>query len=133
MPAIVAWRGWFAGGEAYRSEDVDWSDLPDDGALSFRLIYDKINESNGLPYVRIMDGSEWYFRWAAPDGSVVYGQSTNFLIPGGVMASESREMIEQRYPGAEIIKGKWTCDEMMDRVKAEAFKRIDDPKPCEAC
>ena len=130
MNEVVAWRAWYADGGVYQSEEMDWSDLPNDGVVYVTLFY-KETTPDGQATRRFMVG-EWYFRWVALDDSVVYGHTTCSKLPNGELVSESVESILERYPGAEVKRGKWVSDEMMERIHQEAtIRRVDDP--CVGC
>jgi len=146
VPKVIAWKAWYSDGKVYRSESLDWSDLPDDGVVAINLYYDKLTPA-GDAYRRFMQGSDYYFRVIQEDGSIIYGQSSLHVLPKGkivangktggkkklpkgAVISESRESIVERYPSAEIKMGKWVSDKEIDRIVVEAGERQpDDPRP----
>ena len=101
---IVEWKAWFVGGETYTSTESAAGDLPADGCLGIVLIMDEKNPQ-GLSKRRVMGGSDQYFMWDGPAGTV-YGKN-------------NESDIAERYPGAKIIRGMWTCEEEFAQVTGE--------------
>lgn len=99
--AGVAWRAWYVDGRTYDSRSCRWRDLPDDGALGFRIYFLEMPAPDGLPQARVMSGSDYYF-----------------CVPGvGYFDSDDEPAeIRRRYLGAIIKRGKWTTDREMIEV-----------------
>ena len=97
---VIAWKAWYTGGRAYCSTGKDFTELPDDGCLGFVLLLDKF--SADTQHRRIMHGANWYFFYDG-DGGPIYGHS-------------DEPDISERFPGAVIVRGKWTNETEMDRV-----------------
>lgn len=117
---VIAWRAWWWDGTAYSSEDHRWEGLPEDGWEAFVLYFDKLT-SGGVPYRRIMMGSDYYFR-ADTEIGPIYGES-----------HDPPEEIERRFPGASIKRGKWTSEAVMDRIREEANAAQKPPSRCRDC
>lgn len=94
---VAGWRVWYDDKSIHRSQATVWRNLPKDGALAVMLDF-----SDGTR--RVMSGADYYFRQAE-----IFGCSTN----------ETEEEVARRYPGAEIIRGKWTDDATMDWVNRQ--------------
>ena len=104
---VIAWRAWYAGGASYCSSGTSWDELPDDGVLGVVTIFSK-RAPNGARLKRMIDGRDWYWRAPGLDGEPIYGFS-----------DDDPDEIRDRYPGAELKRGKWTSDPEMSRVMAE--------------
>ena len=102
---IIGWRAWFVGGRKFDSAHTTWEALPDDGAILILLYHDE-RARNRLPKRRTMVGCDYYFKQGE-----IYGHGDHPL----------KDVI-QRYPGAQIKRGKWTTDEEYTNIINEASK-----------
>jgi len=116
MPAVVAWRAWYADGSIYKSEDVDWSDLFRRGVIAVRLLLDE------TPYAYVLSGQDRYFR-VEIDGRVVYGAVTNAKLYDGHKVYTVNTLIENTFPGAVILEGETISDEKFESIMVEARSR----------
>lgn len=112
----VGWLAWYTEGRRYSSDETAWDDLPDDGALLFVVYFDRTTPG-GVRHKRILSGADYYFR------------------QGPLLAdtNDPPDEIRRRYPGAVIKRGKWTTDDDMARVLAEAKSAMTQPPGCESC
>lgn len=122
MPAIVAWRTWYAGGILYRSEDIDWPDLPERGVIAIRLIMAELCESSGLPYVHLLYDAEYYFQ-VEIDGETKYGVTSDIAIYDGTGKIDEGGLIRVLYPGAIIKYGETIPDDEFETIMAQARSR----------
>lgn len=97
---VIAWKAWYTENRVFCSCDVTWSDLPDDGMLCVKIYFAGVYADN-KHLSRIMMGDDWY--WKVGD---IYAHGSNTTV----------DEINQRYPEAEIKRGKWTTDEIMQKV-----------------
>lgn len=95
------WRAYYADGSSYSSAEIQPRGLPDDELLG---IVEYLPFDTPSRYTHT--GYDWYFFWEGPEGLVIGGNS------------DSREDNERRYPGATLIRGKWTTHENMREVRA---------------
>lgn len=104
---VVGWAAAFEGGQFFVDADPSamrsgtdggtgayWRGLPHDGLIAVMLFYDSTS-AGGKRLRRMMSGSDYYFKMGE-----VYGAS-----------NETDDAIAARYPGAEIIRGKWVSDQ----------------------
>lgn len=105
---VIAWKAWFAGGAAYCSSGTRWEELPSDGMLGVVTVFDERHTGTGERLRRVINGRDWYWTAPAPDGETIYGYS-----------DDDPEEIRDRYPGAVLVRGKWTSDPEMARVSLE--------------
>ena len=94
---IIACKAWYAGGREFQGDFSDhlaladwWRGLPDDGALGYRLWF---NKKAPVRLGRIVSGNPWYFLLATADPS----------IDG---YDGEREELLMRYPEAIPKRGK---------------------------
>lgn len=83
----------------YHSDEWAWSDLPADGVLDGVLLKEG---DDGRRCRQTLGGSDYYWRAPHPSGEYIYGHSND---PPAEIAA--------RYPGAVILRGKWTTDREM--------------------
>jgi hypothetical protein len=95
----MRFRAWYDDGSVYDS-GTDPEYLPPDGLLGVveYLPFD-------TPKRHILTGYDRYFWWRGPKGLVIGGNS------------DDRATIEARYPGAVIVRGRWTTHEHMREVQ----------------
>lgn len=100
---IVGWRVWYSN-TVQSSREFTWEDLgllfPDDVQIVMLYHFDETR--------RIMSGASYYWRWQSAFG-LVYAHS-----------DEPPDSL--RYPGAVVLRGKWTSDENMKRIETEAME-----------
>lgn len=104
------WRAYYAGGARFSSRETKPEELPPDGLLGI-VKYTGEFTTGGVPYRLILSGDDHYFFW----------QGEWFCN------RDSPEEIERRYPGALILRGKWTTDAEMERVRAEMDRAREVP------
>lgn len=102
---MIAWKAWYQGGRSYCSSGTLWSELPDDGALGFVILFDVLSP-DGERYRRFVSGSDLYW--------MVELEEQQTLCQG-----MHGDRPAERYPGAVIKRGAWTSDDEMQRVNAE--------------
>ncbi len=99
----VAWVDTVTGIVRFSSKETPWVDVPDDGIvykMLYKVVDDGTNRQLNPPNSREeMIGVDHYFEAPHRDGTI-YGSS-----------NESIEVIEARYPGAVVKKGKWVPSE----------------------
>lgn len=98
---VIGWRVWYSGGAPLSSREHRWEDLPADDVQCVMLYHEGGTR-------RVMSGNDFYWRWRS-DFGMVYAQG-----------DERPE--ESRYPGAAVLRGKWTSDENLKRIEAEAME-----------
>jgi hypothetical protein len=98
---ITGWKAWFTEKRHYTSKDTNFEALPSDGCLGFKIFY---SATTGL----FLKSQDYYFK----HDKLIGGDLDK---PG----RDVRQEIMDRYPGAIIIRGKWTDDEDMERVDQE--------------
>jgi hypothetical protein len=102
----IRWRIWYTDNRLFDSDaghTID--DLPRDGVL-----YVRIDHPDTPGKHRVMGQCDWY--WHDPVKNI--------------WASDSRqtpEEIKARYPGAILLRGKWTSDEEIARIRETVFLR----------
>jgi hypothetical protein len=107
---IIACKAWYAGDRTWQADfptTADlvewWRGLPDDGALAFRLWFNKMAP---VRLGRFVSGSEWYFLLDAPDTSIDgYRDDLDELMA--------------RYPNAIPKRGKLVGEREIARVNRE--------------
>jgi hypothetical protein len=95
---VIGWRVWYER-DVYDSKKHGLSDLPDDGLQKMRLYY-----CDGRQ--RDLSGADYY--WIAENET------------GMIYATDSNPPDPMRYPGAIVIRGKWTSEENLYRIEQEA-------------
>ena len=103
---VMAWKAWYTGGRNFCSDGMPFEDLPRDECLGFMLLMDEVTDG-GVRYRRHMSGSSWYWMWDGPQGEV-YGEG-------------DEGDVEERYPGAVVIRGKWTTETEFARPQKAAM------------
>lgn len=112
----MGWRVWVedfdlaAGYRVYRGVQEDWALLPNDGVLCVMIYFDD-NAPSGMPLRRIATSSDSYFMFIGPDGHWAIGDN-----------NETVAEVLIRYPGAIVKRGKWTSDQIMQRVSGVAME-----------
>lgn len=101
---MIAWKVWFEGGVSYCGTDSDPADLPDDGCLGVML---KITDGTKHNWT----GTDWY--WYCE----ILGDPGWFC--GYREEYPTAEDVIARYPGAIVIRGKWTSFADMRRALDE--------------
>ncbi len=96
---VIGWRVWYDDGRVIDARQAPWEALPADGVQLVMLYH-----AGGTR--RVMQGNEYYWRWRS-DFGLVY-------------AHADTRPDEARYPGAVILRGKWTSDENLARIEREA-------------
>jgi hypothetical protein len=106
----IRWRIWYTDDRLFDSDlghTID--DLPRDGVLYVRI--DHIGPGIPEGTHRVMGQCEWY--WHDPKRNIWASDSR-----------QTKEEIEARYPDAILLRGKWTSDEEIARIKAgDLYKR----------
>ena len=102
---VIAWKAWYREGLIFCSTGTEFSDLPDDGALAFVVLFDE-KAPNGFPLRKQYSGGTLY--WMVD----IQGHQT--LCQG-----DHEDRPEKRYPGAIIKRGAWTSDQEMQLVNAQ--------------
>lgn len=97
---VIGWRAWYEG-SVFDSRTTQWEDLPADG-VQYVVLY----HEDGTR--RVMSGNDYYWRWRS-DFGMVY-------------AHGDERPSEERYPDATVLRGKWTSDENLKRIEAEAME-----------
>lgn len=100
---VIGWKAWYVDGQWFTSRETKWEDLPDDGVAVVMLYFEDGTR-------RIVE-DDWYFK-VEVDGKTLYGQDG---------WAGSRELIQQRYPGASVKRGKWTADEIFFPIEKQAL------------
>jgi len=93
---MIGWKAWYRGGQAWCSNGTAWADLPDEGVIGVKILFDDGTSRN-------MTGSDFY--WMAD----ILGVPT---LCQGLHDDRPAE----RYPGASIKLGVWTTDAEMRSV-----------------
>ena len=101
----MSWRAWFDNDSIYTSRDSKSADLPGDGLLVRMLYY----EGGGK---QIQQGVDFYYEAPHSSGESILG------------CGMDKDEIEERYPGAIIIRGRWAPDEYYKRIVAEAMASV---------
>jgi hypothetical protein len=108
---IRAFAAYYKGGRYQQHEAASdaellalWDNLPADGALAFKLFFDK--KEGAYTLAQNMVGNDWYWLRGTPEG-VEFGHS-----------DDSKSEIEERYPGALLKRGQWTSPGEMATVAA---------------
>lgn len=106
----MEWEAWYTERRRYASPGWAPDELPGDGCLG---IVKWLEKRHPVIWDRqILSGDRHYFFWEGEWFS----------------NSDSREEIERRYPGVEVIvKGKWTLTSAMKRVQAEMAEAKEPP------
>jgi hypothetical protein len=99
MSKMTGWRVFYDGGRVYDSRTHSWARMPKDG-VQIVVVY----RDQGY---RTIEGCDLYFK--AGD-----------VIGGSVCPFDTPETIKKRYPGASVKLGRWTSDEELTRLQAEA-------------
>lgn len=99
---FLGWRCWYDDGTIYNSRNHKWVDLPEDGVLVKILYY-----ANGGKQVQ--HGMDFYYE--APH---CCGDS----IRGTAMPNDD---VGNRYPSAEVKRGRWAPDEFYRQIVEEAM------------
>ena len=107
----MGWRVFYGDGAEFSSENLEWSELPDDG-VAVVVVY--LEQARRL----LLLGDDWYFQWVAPDGASVIASNKDPLWEN-----------ERRYPGALFKRGKWTSSGMIARLNERAVAA----SRCEGC
>lgn len=102
MFKVIGWRVWYEG-VVHDSRATRWEDLPADGVQVVMLYHEGGTR-------RVMQGNDFYWRWRS-DFGMVYAHG-----------DERPE--EARYPGASVLRGKWTSDENLKRIEGEAMASV---------
>lgn len=95
---------WLDDGTRHTVEDfAAWRKLPRDGVLEVVEVM-KPSRPNSAYRKFTHAGCDFYF-----------------MTPEGVIGSNNEDpaVTESRYPGAVVLRGKWTTPEMMERVRDE--------------
>lgn len=106
----MQWRAYFVDGARYSSGETKPEQLPADGVLGI-VKYKPERTQAGKPYREILSGYDHYFFWRGE----WFGNS------------DTRKDIERRYPGALILRGKWTTGAEMKRVQGEMDRAQEEP------
>ena len=98
----VAFKAWYTEGRFYEGDFDAWAQLPEDGVLAVRVIFD-----DGT--ARICMGDDWYAVNRFPDGywTVIHN-------------SHQEAMNRKRYPNACWKQGSWTSEAEMLTIKAKS-------------
>jgi hypothetical protein len=103
---VTGWKVWYDYGGVFSSKGSSWETLPRDGVQFVQLYFDKRGERSKLPYRRRFAGDDFY--WHIP-GTEIWGSCT--------YAEMAKEEIRRRYPGAVILRGRWTSEDTYLRIK----------------
>jgi hypothetical protein len=99
MHKVIGWRVWYSD-RCISSKEARWEDLPADD-VQFVMLY----HEGGTR--RVMSGNDFYWRWRSGFGMVY---------------AHANEFDPERYPGATMLRGKWTSDENLNRIEFEAME-----------
>ena len=118
--SIVGWRAWFdeltGRLSRYDSATTRHADLPRDGLLTIRAYYIKGYDSRGTPYADLFSGDDTYVFYDHPSGELVIASNYDSVVDN-----------EARYPGATIIRGRYTTGAIMDEALAKSHSEKDAP------
>lgn len=106
----MQWRAYYSGGRRYTSREHAPEDLPRDGVLGIVKYLDR-RTRGGVQYRQILSGDDHYFWWRGE----------------WFCNNDPPDEIERRFPGAMILRGKWTLSGEMDRVQAEMAEAREEP------
>lgn len=107
---MTGWRAYYADGARYSSRESRPEDLPRDGVLGIVKYLDKRTQA-GKPYRAILSGDDHYFYWQGEWFS----------------NSDPVDEIRRRYPGALLLRGRWTASAEMECVQAEMARAREEP------
>lgn len=103
---VIAWKAWYTEGRTFCSCDVKWAELPEDGALGFKLFFAGL-APDGNNMSRMMSGDDWY--WNVGE---IYAHDSG----------TTKEEIERRYPRASVKRGMWVSDAEIQYINDELAK-----------
>lgn len=99
---FLGWRCWYSDGEVYSSDEYEWEELPDDGLL-VRMLYFEDG------YREIQQGMDYFYVAPHHSGEPIFG------------AGMDKDEIEERYPDAVIVRGKWAPHDYYRNIVDEAM------------
>lgn len=115
---VSGWRIWYIGGEIYDSKTTIWADLLKDNVLEIMLYFDTLTKE-GFPLRRAISGADVYFKAGEVYGSAKVEEYASVISKEKITLAEA---IQQVYPGAVVLYGRWTTDEEITQVDADAMK-----------
>ena len=110
---LIGWKVRYEDGRVFSSRTSVWSELPADGAINVIKFQDELG-SDGKPTRQILEGYSYYFRQVTTGGGEILGAT-----------EDTPAEIEARYPGAVVLRGKWTTEEIMYAAQAAAMADRD--------
>lgn len=108
---IVGWQAWFTDCcelVSYKSDAVQWNELPADGCLGI-VLWEDSKKPDGTHLRSVWSGYDYYFK---ADGEV-YGCDVD---------SRNRDTtadIVARYDNPHILRGKWASIDMFQQAQNE--------------
>lgn len=91
---VEAWRAWYPD-EVYASNEIEWSDLPNEGVQVIVLFYDEWTADGQVRYRKLLDGDDYY--WHVP-GTDEFGSDMDPAeIPDNAIVKEGLEIPDERF------------------------------------